>query len=272
MKVSLVTCTFNRSLQLQRGLESILSQEVLPDEIVIVDDGSTDGTKELVTTYFAQRSPIIKYVYLDHPEHRISSIPRNVGIKESTHELVFFTEPECLHVGNTIAQLKQKFEEDPKHSHLASQVWTIQQKIYEKLTQDNFDRPATILNHEFAQLTDNTNMSNTKAPDSDWAITGQKNCAAGCFFGVKRKWLEDIGGFDEEFIGHGGDDFNLYDRLAKYGHGVIKHDDIVVIHQWHEKNYPYNIYEMADRNLSLWREKLTKGQYKANIGKKWGQI
>lgn len=261
-------CTFNRALQLGRGLESILSQEVLPDEIVIVDDGSTDDTNNLLLPV----KPVIKYVYLDHPEHRISSIPRNVGIKQSTGDLIFFTEPEVLHVGNTIKQLKEKFDEQPEYSHLASQVWTIQQKIYQKLTQDNFERPATILTHQYAQLTDNSNMQNTKAPDSDWAITGQLNCTAGCFFGVKREWLEEVGGFDESFEGHGWDDFDLFTRLAVYGKGIIKHDDIVVIHQWHEKNYPYNIYDMAEKNGKLSEERIKRGEYKANIGREWGQV
>lgn len=272
MKTSVVMCTFNRVLQLNRGLESILSQLVLPDEIVVVDDGSTDGTKELITSHFMNREPLIKYVYLDHPEHRISSIPRNVGIKQSTGDLVIFTEPECLHVGDTVAQLIRKFTEDPEHSHLASQVWTIQEKIYQKLTQDNFDRPATILNHQYAQLTDNSNMSNTKAPDSDWAITGQLNCAAGCFFGVMREWLEDVGGFDESFEGHGWDDFDLFTRLAVYGKGLMKHDDIIVIHQWHEKNYPYNIYDMAEKNGKLSEERIKRGEFKVNVDKEWGQI
>lgn len=269
MKTSLVTCTFNRAVQLERGIKSILSQEVLPDEIVIVDDGSTDNTSEVVNK-LKEIFPKINYIYLDHPEHRISSIPRNVGIKNSTGDLVIFTEPECLHVGNTIKQLLDKFDNEPNNSHLASQVWTIQQKIYQKLTQDNFDRPATILNHNFAQLTDSTNLNNTKAPDSDWAITGQKNCAAGCLFAVKKLWLLEVGGFDEEFKGHGGDDFNLYDRLALYGHGIVKHDDIIVIHQWHEKNYPYNIYDMAHDNLSSWKDRLSRGEYVANVGKEWG--
>lgn len=271
MTTSVVTCVFDRALQAERGLRTLLTQEVLPDEIVVVDDGSHDDIRERVNKLVGEFGPILKYIHLDHPEHRISSIPRNVGFKNTTGDVVIFTEPECLHVGNTIKQLIECFEKEPNSSHLASQVWTIQQKIYTKLTEDNFKRPATILNHEYAQLTDNANMSNTKAPDSDWAITGQKNCAAGCLFGVKRKWFEDIGGFDEEFTGHGGDDFNLYDRLALYGHGIVKHDEIITIHQWHEKKYPYNIYDMAERNLSSWKERLEKGEYVANKGKEWGK-
>lgn len=265
---SVVTVTYNKSLQLERGINTILSQDTLPDEIIIVDDGSTDNTEHVcaeLTKRARELNVNLKYVYLDHPEPRISCIPRNVGWKEAKGDIIVFTEPECLHVGNTISELLNKFELNPENSHLASQVWTIQEKIYKKLSEDNFKRPQTILNHEYAQLTDNSNMSNTKAPDSDWAITGQLNCAAGCLFAVKKEWLEDVGGFDESFEGHGFDDFDLFNRLALYGKGVLKHDDIIVIHQWHEKNYPYNIYDMAERNGKISEDNIKNGIFKVNI-------
>lgn len=273
MTTSLVTVTFNRALQLDRGMRSILSQEVLPGEIVLVDDGSTDNTKEVVEKLkvdFPNMS--FNYIYLDHPEHRISCIPRNVGIKAAHGDVIIFTEPEVLHVGNTVKQILAKLVNHPNHTPLATQVWTIQRKIYEKLTQDNFDRPATILTHPYAQLTNDTNLSNTRAPDSDWAITGSNHCIVGCLFAVERRVLMDMGGFDESLTEFGWDDFNLFDRLALYGKGIRPCDDIIVIHQWHEKNYPYNIYEAGDRNGKKSQENIKEYGWRANVGKEWGEI
>ena len=82
----------------------------------------------------------------------------------------------------------------------------------------------------------------------------------------------DIGGFDESLEGAGFDDFNLYDRLALYGHGIKKHDDIIAIHQWHEKNYPYNIYEAADRNGKKSQENIKEYGWTANVMREWGKI
>lgn len=267
MKISVVTCVYNRSLQAFRGLSTILRQSPLPlDEIVIIDDGSTDGFSEkIVELQNINKDININYEYIDFKEHRISSIPRNMGWKKAHGEIIIFTEPECLHVGNTIFNLYDKYAKEPTKSHLASQVWTIQEKIYGHLNNDDFLHPDRILNHRYAQLTDNSNMQNTKAPNSDWAITGEKNCNAGCLFLVKKEWLQDIGGFDESFEGHGFDDFDLFNRLALYGAGIIKHDDIAVIHQWHEKKYPYNIYEMAEKNGKISEDNIKKGVYKVNI-------
>lgn len=48
MKTSIVIATFNGSRFIQEQLDSIINQTVLPDEIIISDDGSTDSTAELV--------------------------------------------------------------------------------------------------------------------------------------------------------------------------------------------------------------------------------
>ena len=49
--IALVVTTFNSSKALKCMLESILRQEVFPDEIVIADDGSTDDSLKLIDTW-----------------------------------------------------------------------------------------------------------------------------------------------------------------------------------------------------------------------------
>lgn len=271
-KVSIVTCTWNRALQMDRGLRSILNQDILPNELVIVDDGSTDNTAAVadkLIQYALERGVKSQYIYLDHPEPRISCYPRNVGIKAATGDIIVFTEPEALHVGNTIAQLVGRMAEYPDNTVLASQVWTIGQRIQGKFTEDDFAHPARIINHPYAMLVEG-NMQNTNAPDSDFAITGERHCNAGVLFACRKQWLMDVGGFNEEFEGHGFDDFDLFNRLAVYGKGLRKFDDIIVLHQWHEKNYPYNIYDAAERNGKISETMTNLGQFKANKGDQWG--
>lgn len=264
--ISVVSITYNRAEQLKRGLTSILVQDYLPDQIVLVDDGSTDNTSSVANELMKQfnaKGVSFRYIHLDHPEPRISCIPRNIGWIAAAGDTIIFTEPEGLHVYNTIEQLKNAIEENPDKTILASQVWTMGQRIQEKLTEEDFLHPARIINHPYAMLVEG-NMQNTKAPDSDWAITGEANCNAGVLFATKKKWLEDVGGFDESFVGHGFDDFDLFNRLALYGKGVLKKPDIAVIHQWHVKNYPYNIYAAAEINGKISEANIKKGIYKVN--------
>lgn len=270
MKISLVAPTWNRSEQLKRGILTVINQEKTVNEIVIVDDGSTDDTKD-VCNFLQEKANEkkidFKYIYLDHPEARISSIPKNIGFKASTGDIVLFTESEMLHVGNTVTQAIEVILRD--HTPLATQIWTMGERIYKKLPDYFYTKPQLILGHEYAMLVSG-NMQNTKAPDSDFGITGSVNCYAGCFWGVKREWLEDLGGFDEDMEGHGFEDWDILHRLDLYGKPVEQRNDIIVIHQWHTKNYPYNIYNMAEKNGKVSEERIKQGEYRANIGKEWG--
>jgi len=52
--VSLVIATYNRGAKIAPTLDSVLSQTVVPDEIIVVDDGSTDGTGDWIQAHYPQ--------------------------------------------------------------------------------------------------------------------------------------------------------------------------------------------------------------------------
>jgi len=55
-------CTYNRRFCLKQAVDSVLCQTYPDFEFVIVDDGSTDGTEELIKSY---QDPRIRYFKLD---------------------------------------------------------------------------------------------------------------------------------------------------------------------------------------------------------------
>lgn len=61
ISLSVVVCTYNGAKYLQPQLESLLRQTLMPTEILIHDDGSTDGTLDIAHAY-AERFPIIRVV------------------------------------------------------------------------------------------------------------------------------------------------------------------------------------------------------------------
>lgn len=79
---SVIIPTYNRDYFLKIALESVLYQSFTDFELIVVDDGSSDYTKELVSMY-----PQVKYIYT---LHRGVSFCRNLGIKESCGEFVAF--------------------------------------------------------------------------------------------------------------------------------------------------------------------------------------
>jgi glycosyltransferase involved in cell wall biosynthesis len=78
--VSVIVPTYNRAYCLARTVDSALAQTHHNVEVLIVDDGSTDNTAELVRERYA-REPRVRYIY--QPNQGVSEA-RNTGIKQVT--------------------------------------------------------------------------------------------------------------------------------------------------------------------------------------------
>lgn len=86
--VSVIIPTFNRQDQLALALDAVISQTVKLHEIVVVDDGSTDGTPETLQE-FARLHPDVRLIVI-RQKNRGPAAARNAGIKVATGELVAF--------------------------------------------------------------------------------------------------------------------------------------------------------------------------------------
>jgi glycosyltransferase involved in cell wall biosynthesis len=74
--------TYNRYELLKRALESLYAQTYTPSEIIVIDDGSTDNTSQVIQDF-----PNIIYLY---QENSGVSSARNLGIKNATYEWIAF--------------------------------------------------------------------------------------------------------------------------------------------------------------------------------------
>jgi len=81
---SIILPTYNRALFLSRSIGSVIKQDFPHWELIVVDDGSTDNTKEVVSSF---NDPRIKYLYQDNSER---SAARNKGIEHANSEWVCF--------------------------------------------------------------------------------------------------------------------------------------------------------------------------------------
>ena len=86
-KVSIIIPTFNRGSFLDRTVKSIQSQTIKDWELLVVDDGSTDNTREIVEN-FIKNDNRIKYFY--QKNCGCPSGPRNLGIEKACGEYVAF--------------------------------------------------------------------------------------------------------------------------------------------------------------------------------------
>lgn len=82
IRISVVIPSYNRAHLLPRAIDSVLSQELQPEEVIVVDDGSTDDTNTLVERY-----PQIRYIYQCNSG---AAIARNHGVQEAKGEWIAF--------------------------------------------------------------------------------------------------------------------------------------------------------------------------------------
>ncbi|MFH2146033.1 MAG: glycosyltransferase [Candidatus Omnitrophota bacterium] len=75
-KVSVILPTYNRARLLSRALESVLNQTYRDFELILIDDASTDETRQVIDRYHDKR---IVYVYLE--SRRGAACARNTGLK-----------------------------------------------------------------------------------------------------------------------------------------------------------------------------------------------
>lgn len=99
IKFSIITPTYNRGKFIHSCIRSVLNQDYINWELIIVDDGSTDNTQEEIKIYQDER---IKYYFKENEER---SVARNFGIKKSTGDYILFLDSDDYLLSNTLSEI-----------------------------------------------------------------------------------------------------------------------------------------------------------------------
>ncbi|MEK7173790.1 MAG: glycosyltransferase family 2 protein [Patescibacteria group bacterium] len=110
-KVSIIMPTMNRAHLLHRSIDSVLSQSLRDYEFIIIDDGSTDNTKQIVEEYI-KRDPRIRYIRYEKNQ----GIPtvRNRGIAEARGDYVAWQDDDDEWLPGKLEKTVKKLDELPK--------------------------------------------------------------------------------------------------------------------------------------------------------------
>ncbi|MEE8380892.1 MAG: glycosyltransferase [Thermodesulfobacteriota bacterium] len=109
-KVSVIIPTYNRAHVLREAIDSVLSQKYSDLELLVVDDGSTDHTKEVVSSYTSK----LNYIY---QEHKGVSAARNRGIKHTKGDYLAFLDSDDLWLPDKLST-QMRFMEDHPEIHI----------------------------------------------------------------------------------------------------------------------------------------------------------
>lgn len=118
MRISVVIPTFNRCSVLTRCLNSVLTQSQAVDEIFVVDNGSTDGTKDLIEGKY----PNVRYIF--EPVKGVSRA-RNIGISHATGEWIALLDSDDQWERDKIETLSRAIEQKKKNERLwhSDEIW-----------------------------------------------------------------------------------------------------------------------------------------------------
>ncbi len=105
--VSVIIPTYNRARMIGEAIESVLSQAYNDLELIVVDDGSSDETRKVVSNYFPQ----VNYLY---QEHQGVSAARNCGIKHSRGEYLSFLDSDDLWLKEKLRSQMMFMESHPE--------------------------------------------------------------------------------------------------------------------------------------------------------------
>lgn len=205
--VSVVITTFNYATFVVEAIESVLAQTRQADEIIVVDDGSTDRTFELIAPYVERRQ--IRYVC---QENQGPSAARNLGIHESSGDLLAFLDADDTWMPNKLQRQLDWLACHPDAVMVSGQKvwWNVERNTrrvdaFAPMSQARLRREITVRN-----------------------VVGNPSMAL-----IRRRAIDRTGPFDTSL--RWGEDWDLFVRLSRAGEiGFVP--EPVIVYRWHRKS------------------------------------
>lgn len=107
MKISVVVTVLNEESSIEGLLTALLNQTKIPEEIIIVDAGSSDKTQEIITSY-AVRYKQIKLIVAAKVNR---SEGRNRGISQAASQIIVVTDAGCIPEKNWVEKISVPFKD-----------------------------------------------------------------------------------------------------------------------------------------------------------------
>jgi glycosyltransferase involved in cell wall biosynthesis len=106
--VSILINNYNYAQYLAAAIDSALAQTYAPIEVIVVDDGSTDGSRGIITSYGDRIQAIFQ------PNQGQASA-FNTGFAQSRGEIICFLDADDVFLPQKVATVVQGFQQDPEH-------------------------------------------------------------------------------------------------------------------------------------------------------------
>lgn len=204
--VSVVISTYNRSNLLPQAIQSVLAQDFRDFELIIIDDGSTDETRQVVDRFV---DPRIRYVYQTNAG---LAAGRNTGIRESRGKYIAFLDDDDLYQQDNLAIQTAFLKDHPEVGWCSGGflITDMRGQVLDK--QQPWDA--------FPDLRVRT-----------W-LFACPTCPSAVM--VDRVWIDRIGGFDTQH--EATDDWDAWLRLAQAGCRMAWVKTVACHYRLHDSN------------------------------------
>ncbi len=223
MFFSVVIPTYNRQPILEKCLRAMESQVLRADsgvagyEIVLVDDGSTDGTVE----WLQANADEFSHVKLYEQNHEGAAIARNLGVQKAEGDTIIFIDSDLVVLDGFLQYHADALNKAYRQGN--ERVFTYGRVV----NTCNFDKPTS---------------EPFKVTDYSRAFFATGNVA------IAKKWLLEAGLFDAQFTQYGWEDLELGVRLKNNGLSLIKCPEAVGYH-WHPAFSVEELPELIDKEI-----------------------
>lgn len=204
VKISVIIPTFNRGAVVCDAIESVLAQTYSDFEIIVVDDGSTDDTKERICASFMDSR--VRYIYQNNAG---ASAARNNGVSVSKGEYVSFLDSDDLWKSKKLEAEVKFFLKNPSIHVVFSNMEIYRAgKFIHKLNDTSKPKFMDLLGGKLS------NQESVVFSQREMFISLLADFVVSlCAFTIKRQVYIDLEGLDESYVS--AEDWEFFIRLSQ---------------------------------------------------------
>lgn len=172
--VSIVTPTYNRADFIEQAVNSVLAQTYANFELLIVDDGSTDNTRDLLEPVLADSR--VRYF---HQENQGQSVARNLALSEAKGDFVCFLDSDNYWPAEKLEKQVELFRGQPDYDVIYGDIIVIDETGKE-VTRKNMSRYSGHIARYMIRdncVSMNTAMARRRCFNELGAMSGQRRVA-----------------------------------------------------------------------------------------------
>lgn len=255
MKITVIISVYNNSSHLLKCLTSLNNQSLLPDEVILTDDGSQEDIRTIVSQNSHDYHFSLIFCQQADKGFRLASCKNN-GIRLASNDLIVFLDQDIITSQNYLETINQYIKEN---NFLVSLPVRTNQRQLDQLSLDkiaNFDYKNIITAQQFLKLKKQFRKEQFYYFLNKLHLRRRGVKLRGGCFATYKKNLVKINGFDENFVFWGNEDDDLGRRLANIGiHGYYPFRKDYAIHLYHPENH-----DGSRKNKKYYQDNLKKYQ------------